>query len=73
MGRDAERNTVNYALRRGGKVVYKGKTDNPEKQVKEPKRQGKRFTISTDNFEVCRVTTSKTEKSGIDNEKKSKK
>jgi len=73
MGRgDAKKNPVNYAQRHGGKIAYKRKTDNPKKQAKEPTQQGKRFTISTTNFEVCRNTTSKTEKSGIDiNKKKS--
>ncbi len=66
MGRDAKRNTVKYALRRDSKVVHKGKTDDPEKRVKKPTKQGKRFTISTTNFEVCRNPTSKSEKSGID-------
>ena len=70
MGRDSEKNKVNYALRRGGKVAYKGKIDNPEKRAKEPKQQGKRFTISDTSFEVCRITTSKTEKSGLDKDKK---
>jgi hypothetical protein len=66
MGRDAKRNTVNYDLRRGSKVVHKGKTDNPEKRTKEPTQQGKRFTISDTGFEVCRNPASKSEKSGID-------
>ncbi|EMR74319.1 hypothetical protein MCGE09_00251 [Thaumarchaeota archaeon SCGC AB-539-E09] len=72
MGRgDARKTAVNYDKRRGGKVVYKGKTKNLEKQAKEPTQQVKRFTISTTDFEVCRITTSKTENSGIDSDKKS--
>ncbi len=64
MGRESKRAlaraaTVKYAKRRGGKVVYKGKTDNPEKQAKAPTQQGKRFTIPTTSFEVCRPTTKK--------------
>jgi hypothetical protein len=70
MGRDANKDTVKYPLRRGGKVVYKGKTDNPERRAKEPTQQGKRFTIPTTSFEVCRSTTSKREKPGIDIDKK---
>jgi len=66
MGRDAKRNTVKYALRRDSKVVHKGKTDDQEKRVKKPTQQGKRFTISTTSFEVCRNPASKSEKSGID-------
>jgi hypothetical protein len=70
MGRDTEKDTVNYALRRGGKVVYRGKKDNPERRAKKGTQQGRRFTLSTTSFEVCRVTTSKTEKSGSDKDNK---
>jgi hypothetical protein len=66
VGRDAKRNTVKYALRRDSKVVHKGKTDDQEKRVKKPTQQGKRFTISTTSFEVCRNPASKSDKSGID-------
>ncbi len=60
MGRgDARKSTVNYDKRRGGKVSYKGKTDNPEKQTKEPTQQATRFTIPTTSFKVCRMTTKK--------------
>lgn len=55
MGRE-KKATVNYAKRGGGKVVYKGKTITPEKQAKEPTQQGKRFTIPTNSFQVCRPT-----------------
>ena len=58
MGRE-KKATVNYAKRRDGKVTYKGKTDNPEKKAKEPTKQGKRFTIPINNFQVCRMTTKK--------------
>jgi hypothetical protein len=70
MGRDSKRNTVKYPLRRGSKVAYKGKKNNLDRRAKEPTQQGKRFTISTTSFEVCRNTPSKTEKSGIDIDKK---
>ena len=70
MGRDAKRDSVNYDLRRGSKVVHKGKTDDREKRAKEPTQQGKRFTISTTSFEVCRNPASKREKSGNDIDKK---
>ena len=66
MGRDAKKTTVKYDLRRGSKVVHKGKTDDTEKRVKKPTQQGKRFTISTTSFEVCRNPASKSEKSDID-------
>ena len=49
MGREAKKSTVNYDLRRGSKVVHKGKTDDTEKRAKEPTQQGKRFTISTNS------------------------
>jgi hypothetical protein len=65
MGRESKKATINYAKRRSGKVVYKGKTDNPEKQAKEPTKQGKRFTIPTKSFKVCRMTTKK-EKPGTE-------
>ena len=69
MGRgDARKTTVNYD-KRGGKVTYKGKTKNPEKQDKEPTQQGKRFTIPTTDFEVCRITSPKSENSGSDSDK----
>ncbi len=62
MGRDAKKTTVKYALRRDSKVVHTGKTDGPEKRVKKPTQQGKRFTISDTSFEVCRNPASKSEK-----------
>jgi hypothetical protein len=58
MGRESKKTTV-YAKRQGDKVVYKGKKDNSEKQAKAPTQQGKRFTIPTTSFEVCRPTTKK--------------
>lgn len=68
MGRgDARKTTVNYD-KRGDKVTYKGKTKNPEKQAKEPTQQGKRFTIPTADFEVCRITLPKSENSGSDSD-----
>jgi hypothetical protein len=60
MGRgDARKSTINYAKRSDSKLAYKGKTKNPEKQAKEPPQQGKRFTLPTTDFEVCRMTTKK--------------
>jgi hypothetical protein len=60
MGRgDARKSTINYDKRRSDKVTYKGKTNDPEKQAKEPPKQGKRFTLPTTDFEVCRMTTKK--------------
>jgi len=60
MGRgDARKSTINYPKRSSGKLAYKGKTKNPEKQAKEPTQQGKRFTIPTTSFQVCRPPTKK--------------
>jgi len=60
MGRgDARKSTVYYTKRSGGKLAYKGKPKNPEKQAKEPTQQGKRFTIPTTSFQVCRPPTKK--------------
>ena len=60
MGRgDARKSTVNYDKLRDGKVVYKRKTNDPEKKAKEPIHQGKRFTLPTTDFEVCRMTSKK--------------
>ena len=59
MGRgDARKSTINYEKQRGN-VVYKGKTNDPEKKAKEPTQQGKRFTLPTTDFKVCRMTTKK--------------
>jgi hypothetical protein len=71
MGRgDARKTTVNYTQRSRHKVVNKAKTNDPEKQTKKPTQQGKRFTISTTTFEVCRNTPSKKEEPGIKSNKK---
>jgi hypothetical protein len=57
MGRgDARKSTTNYTNRSGGKGAYKGKTKKTEKQAKESTQQGKRFTIPTTDFQVCRPT-----------------
>lgn len=70
MGRRAKRDTVNYTLRRGRKVVYKGITTNPERRAAEHKRSGKKFTSMTTSVKVSRKTAQKREKSGIDSFKK---
>jgi hypothetical protein len=60
MGRgDARKTRVNYDKRSGGKIAYKGKPNDPEKKAKEPTQQGKRFSIPTTSFEVCRIPTKK--------------
>jgi len=65
MGKRAKRDTVNYTLRRGSKVVYKGITNNPERRVAEHKREGKKFTSMTTGVKVSRKTAQKREKAGI--------
>ena len=60
MGRgDARKSTVNYDKRRDGKVIYNRKRNDSEKKAKEATQQGKRFTLPTTDFEVCRMTTKK--------------
>jgi len=60
MGRGgARKSTVYYTKRSGGKLAYKGKTKNREKQAIEPTQQGKRFTILTTSFLVCQPTAKK--------------
>lgn len=41
------RDTVTYDLKRRGKIVYRGTTDNPERRAQEHKDDGKRFTTMT--------------------------
>jgi len=65
MSRRARRDTVNYLLRQGRKVVYKGITNNPERRAVEHKRSGKKFTSVTTSVKVSRETARKREKSGI--------
>lgn len=39
-----KRNTVTYQLKKGRKVVYIGKTNDPERREQEHKKEGKKFT-----------------------------
>lgn len=71
MGRRAKRDTVNYTLRRGRKVVYKGISNNPERRAAEHRRSGKKFTGLTTSVKVGRKTASKREKSGVKSYRKS--
>ena len=70
MGKRAKRDTVNYTLRQGRKVVYKGITNNPERRAAEHKRSGKKFTSMTTSVKVSRKTAQKREKSKIKTFKK---
>lgn len=38
------RDTVTYDLKRAGRIVYRGTTDDPERRAQEHKDDGKRFT-----------------------------
>ena len=38
------RDTVNYDLKRGHKIVYRGTTNDPERRVEQHQDNGKRFT-----------------------------
>jgi len=71
MGRRAKRDTVNYTLRRGRKVVYKGITKNPKKRASDHKRSGKKFTSMTTSVKVSRKTAMKREKARLKSYKKS--
>jgi len=61
----AKQDTVNYTLRYGRHIVYKGITNNLERRIKEHKREGKRFTSITSSRKVSRATARKRERQGI--------
>ena len=42
-----KRDTVTYDLKDGGKIVYRGTTDDPERRSEEHKEDGKKFTKLT--------------------------
>ena len=65
MGRRAKRDTVNYALRQGKKIVYRGITNDPDRRRAEHKRSGKRFSSMTTSVKVSRETAKKREKKRI--------
>jgi len=65
MGKRASRNTVNYVLRDGRKIVYRGITNNPERRYKEHKKSGKRFTSMTTSVKLSREKARKREKKRI--------
>lgn len=61
----AKQDTVNYTLRQGRKVVYKGITNNPKRREAEHRNEGKRFTSMTTSRKLSRSTAKKREKAGI--------
>ena len=63
--RRTKQDTVNYTLRQGRKVVYKGITNNPKRRKAELRREGKKFTSMTTSRRVSRTTARKREKAGI--------
>jgi len=56
MGRRRKRDTYNYELKRGRRIVYRGITKNPNRRLGEHKRSGKRFTHM--RVHSCPVTRS---------------
>lgn len=67
-----KQDTVNYTLRKGRKVVYKGITNNPERRAAEHKVEGKKFTSMTTSRRVSRSTAIKREKIQIKEFKRNK-
>ena len=67
-----KRDTVNYTLRSGRKVVYKGVTNNPERRATEHRGEGKKFTSMTTSRRVSRPTALKREKIQIKEFKRNK-
>ena len=67
-----KQDTVNYTLRKGRKVVYKGITNNPERRAAEHRAEGKKFTSMTISRKVSRETAIKREKSAVITYKRNK-
>ncbi len=67
----AKRDTVNYALRDGRKVVYRGITNDPDRRLSEHEKSGKRFTSMTWGVRVSRDTALARERKGINSYKQS--
>ena len=61
--RRAKRDTYNYVLKRGRKIVYRGISNDPERRLNEHKQSGKRFThIVVNPYPSSRKTARKREK-----------
>ena len=65
-GKRARRDTYNYTLRDGRKVVQFGITNNPERRIDEHERDGKRFTSVTIDFPCSRETALELERQAIE-------
>jgi len=42
-----KRNTITYDLKQGGKILYRGTTNDPERREQEHRAEGKKFTKLT--------------------------
>jgi len=60
----SNRNSLNYDLKRGSKVVYKGTTNNLEKRAKEHAASGKEFD------RIVKIGRAKTEEGARSEEKR---
>ena len=60
-----KRDTYNYILRDGKKVVYKGITNDPDRRFDEHVKSGKRFTTMSWGSPCSREEAIKREKEGV--------
>jgi predicted GIY-YIG superfamily endonuclease len=65
--RRAERDTYNYTLRDGRKVVYHGITNDPDRRLREQENSGKRFTSMCLGTKVTRSTAEAREQRRLTN------
>jgi predicted GIY-YIG superfamily endonuclease len=60
--RRAKRDTYNYVLKRGRRIVYRGITNDPERRLNEHRKSSKRFTrMVVDPYPCSRRTARKRE------------
>jgi predicted GIY-YIG superfamily endonuclease len=58
-----KRDTYNYVLKQGRKIVYRGITNDPDRRLKEHENSGKRFSHMVVNpYPVSRKTALEREK-----------
>ena len=69
----AKRNTYPYELKDGKKVVYIGKTKDPERREQEHRYEGKKFTSMNLDFPCSEETALKREQQKIESHKRSHK
>jgi predicted GIY-YIG superfamily endonuclease len=68
--RRATRDTHNYDLKQGKKIVYRGIAKDPERRANDHKRSGKRFTHVFIHPKVSRTTARIREKKSIESYKR---